>query len=644
MIKKTIFSAPFLIISLVALLSLFLMLSASSRDSAIMDELAHIPAGFSYDKYFDFRLNPEHPPLLKALSALPLVFMDLNFPLEKESWQEEINGQWWVGTQFIFESGNNADAIIFWSRLAPILLTILLVFLIYFWSAKLVGKWWGILPAFLFAFSPIVLAHGHYVTTDLAAAFGIFAATFSFLNFLEKPNRKNLIIAGLVFGIAQLLKFSAVLLIPFFIFIALIHFLVSLKGFSRFAPNHKIKFFFKKAGVYILWLFSIFFIGFLLVYAVYFVFTFNYPVERQVDDTREILTSFAGSPTPVGETCSGKRCLADLDIWLAGNSLTRPAAEYLLGVLMVMQRSSGGNTAFFLGEVGGGGWWYYFPVVYLLKEALPVLLLILFAFNSAVIRLFRSLKPGHIKIAEYLNTNFAEFSMLVFVVFYWAYSVSSPLNIGVRHILPTIPFIYILTVSALKKSFYFESKSESSSWFSGFFKTLGLISKNANKLVILFAVLLWFSIESALAYPNYLSYFNEFGGGTKNGYRFVTDSNYDWGQDLKELAVFVEKNNIDKIAVDYFGGDNLAYRFGDKAIPWQSAKNNPQEEGINWLAVSVNTLEGAMADLAPGMESARKPEDSYLWLKTLRNVPQNYSDVPLSDYRAGTSIFIYKLN
>ncbi|MDD4761757.1 MAG: glycosyltransferase family 39 protein [Candidatus Pacebacteria bacterium] len=641
--KKTIFSAPFLIISLVASLSLFLMLSAAKHDSAIMDELAHIPSGYSYDKYLDFRLNPEHPPLLKSLSALPLLFMDLNFPLNEKSWQEEINSQWWVGTQFIFESGNNADTIIFWSRLAPILLTILLIFLIYFWSAKLLGKWWGILPAFLFAFSPTVLAHGHYVTTDLAATFGIFASTFSFLNFLAKPNKKNLIVAGLTFGMAQLLKFSAVLLVPFFILIALIHFFVNLKGFSRFAPNHKIKFFLKKAGVYILWLFSIFFIGFLLIYAVYFIFTFNYPIERQVGDTREILTSFAGSPTPVGETCSGKRCLADLDIWLAGNSLTRPAAEYLLGVLMVMQRSSGGNTAFFLGEVGGGGWWYYFPVVFLLKETLPVLLLILFSLISATLRLFRSLRQNRIKIIDYLNTNFAEFSLLVFVIFYWVYSINSPLNIGVRHIMPTIPFIYILSVSALKKHFFFEQKSDSFSWFSQFFKTINLISKNANKLIILFAVLLWFSIESALAYPNYLSYFNELGGGTKNGFRFVTDSNYDWGQDLKELAIFVEKNNIDKIAVDYFGGDSLAYRFGNKAVPWQSAKNNPKEEGINWLAVSVNTLEGAVADLAPGMELSRKPEDSYLWLKNLRNVPENYSDVPLPDYRAGTSIFIYKL-
>ena len=61
---------------------------------------------------------------------------------------------------------------------------------------------------------------------------------------------------------------------------------------------------------------------------------------------------------------------------MAGNKILRPIAEYALGVLMVMQRIVGGNTAYFLGEVSSAGWWYYFPVVFLMKEPLPSLLLI----------------------------------------------------------------------------------------------------------------------------------------------------------------------------------------------------------------------------------------------------------------------------
>ena len=67
-----------LVLGVILATSFSLMVGASRGDSAIMDELAHIPAGYSYVKYFDYRLNPEHPPLVKSIAALPLIFMDLN--------------------------------------------------------------------------------------------------------------------------------------------------------------------------------------------------------------------------------------------------------------------------------------------------------------------------------------------------------------------------------------------------------------------------------------------------------------------------------------------------------------------------------------------------------------------------------------
>ena len=39
-------------------------------ESATFDETAHLPAGYTYLDRFDFRLNPEHPPLFKAWAAL----------------------------------------------------------------------------------------------------------------------------------------------------------------------------------------------------------------------------------------------------------------------------------------------------------------------------------------------------------------------------------------------------------------------------------------------------------------------------------------------------------------------------------------------------------------------------------------------
>jgi len=70
----------------ICLTAFLFLLHGAINDSAVMDELAHIPAGYGYVHNFDFRLNPEHPPLVKAFSALPLLFLNLNFPTQSSYW------------------------------------------------------------------------------------------------------------------------------------------------------------------------------------------------------------------------------------------------------------------------------------------------------------------------------------------------------------------------------------------------------------------------------------------------------------------------------------------------------------------------------------------------------------------------------
>lgn len=589
---------PFLALILIIVVSFFVMLSVSKQESAIMDELAHIPAGYSYLRYLDYRLNPEHPPLIKAISAIPLMSMGLSFPVTQPSWTANINDQWAAGNQFIYGSGNDADKIIFWSRLGPILLTLLLVLLIYVWARELLGDWWGLLPAFLFAFSPTVLAHGHYVTTDIGAALGVVLATYFFIKFLLKPTGRHLIFAGLAFGVAELAKFSTALLIPYFVVLVLVWAIRDRKFWRKL---------FSLAAIFI--------IGYVLVYLVYFAFTLNYPVSKQVADTQSILVSFKN------------RLFADIDVKMAGNKFSRPLAQYLLGVLMAGQRSVNGNTAYFLGGISAAGWWYYFPVVFLLKEPIPSLIMIFGALLFCFWNFSKSWKfPAALKaktyklkaFRDYLGIHLPEFAMIIFIVFYWLYSMQSKLNIGVRHILPTVPFIYILAASGLKN------------WVNGKFW------KHFFKVSLVGVLLFWYLFEAALAYPFYLSYFNQFGGGVSGGYRSVTDSNYDWGQDLKRLKDWAEKNLPAgrQVAVDYFGGGDVKYYLGDKAVNWWSGKGNPRDIGIEWLAVSVNTLQSALAKPASGFQ--RNPEDEYNWLKEIKNPLQ-------PDFKAGTSIFIFHL-
>jgi len=576
-----------------------LMFSAAWNETAIFDETAHIAAGYSYVRYLDYRLNPEHPPLVKALAALPLLLLDLNFPTSAESWQKDINGQWDVGGRFLYTVGNNPETIVHLSRIFPIILTLLTIILIYFWSAELLGRLWAIVPAFLFGFSPTVLAHGHYVTTDIGATLGVLLATFLFVKMLFSPSRKKAIFAGLGLGAALLAKFSNALLIPFFVFIALIF------GMTN-----------KKLFVYVKRMLLLFVVALALIYAVYFLFILNYPVARELNDAATVLNSFH------------PRFLVDADLALIQNPVLRPWGQYLYGLLMILQRAAGGNTAYFLGELSAHGWWYYFPVVFLLKEPLPSLMIILLALIIALSKL----KIGNFKLkifADYLGTNLAEFSMLVFIIVYWWQSVRSPLNIGIRHLLPTMPFIYILATGTLK-SWIIKLPEFPHHFLPSLLARIRAFFKISFKFALVAALLVWYAVETFTASPYFLSYFNEIGGGVKYGYKYVTDSNYDWGQDLKRLSAFVKDKGISKIAVDYFGGGNPKYYLGGSvAENWWSARGNPKDKGIEWLAVSVNTLQGAWAKADADLN--RKPEDEYLWLRGVSPIA-----------RAGTSIFIYR--
>jgi 4-amino-4-deoxy-L-arabinose transferase-like glycosyltransferase len=623
----------FLALAVIITISAIFMLNAASKESAIMDELAHIPAGYSYDRFLDYRLNPEHPPLVKALSAIPLLFLNLNFPLDSSSWEKDVNGQWDVGNQFIYKiNDNKADKIIFLSRIFPIILTLLLILCVYLWSKKLVGPLWALVPTFFVALSPNIIAHGHYVTTDIGATLGFIIGLWSYSSYLQKQTKKSLILAGVAFGFSQLLKFSTFLLIPLFLFFSLVNwwFKSHQKELPIFSKN-SLKILLKN----ILNLLVIFFIGYLLVWLVYIIFTINYPLEKQVSDTESILKSFAGGPDPQWRKCPpygiGMRCLANIDIWMSSIPIIRGLAQYLLGVLMVIQRSAGGNTAYFLGDISGAGWWYYFPIVYLLKEPIPSLILVALGIFLAVRNLYHQTKEKRTnRFYNYLYEKFDLFAILSTAIFYWLYSIKSTLNIGFRHILPTIPLLYILATVSIKNWIDNQNQNERDfPWYQKILSSFKDIVRKSLKITLVVFLLVWLFAETIIASPYFLSYFNQIGKGVWGGYQYVTDSNYDWGQDLKRLKIYVQKNNIDKIAVDYFGGGDVSYYLSDKAVLWWSSKGNPLNEGVKWIAISANVIQSAKANPTKGY--VLEEQNTYPWL----------NQKPYA--RAGTSIFIYKL-
>jgi hypothetical protein len=587
-----------------------LLLTSSWNDSATMDELAHIPAAYSYLTERDYRLNPEHPPLIKDLAALPLLFLNLNFPTNVKAWTDKINGQWEMGSIFLYQSGNNADRIIRLARLPIMLLAILFGWLFFKWASSLYGDKVGLLALFLFAFSPTFLAHSKYVTTDLGAAFGFFIGIAAFLNFLSKNDSKSLIIAGLAFGVAQLLKFSLVILGPLYLLLGILW--VLLQNYENFKWTKVVKEKFLMVGKVAL----IGLIGLLLIWSFYLFHTWNYPAEKQLTDTQHLLSTF------------GFRMPAEIVIRIADTPVLRALGHYWLGILMVIQRAGGGNTTAFLGEISSIGWPSYFPLLYLLKEHLALHILTFIALFFGIRKILKSRNNTLGNFASWLKENFALTASFIFIGIYWLQAISSPLNLGIRHVMPTFPFIYLLVSREIIRwisSYPVEVPRTFGQWL----KNLYCLYIRPLKRGLLAAILLlWLFVSALIAFPHYLPYYNGLAGGTPEGHKIAVDSNYDWGQDLKRLRNWVNKNiPTEKIAIDYFGGGNPAYYLEGQYIPWWSSKGKPPNE--TWLAVSATFLENARAKPVKGF--VKKAEDSYPWLANKK---------PFT--RAGSSIFIFK--
>ncbi|HAI73781.1 TPA: hypothetical protein DCL22_00125, partial [Candidatus Moranbacteria bacterium] len=573
------------------------------NDSAIFDETAHIPAGYSYLTMRDARLNPEHPPLLKDLAALPLIFLNLNFDTTQKFWTTDVNGQWEAGHNLFWQVGNDPDRIIFWARVPIVLLSLLFGWFIFKWTKELAGILGGLFALTLYAFDPNILGHNHFVTTDIGIAGFIMISFYYFLRFIKEPTWKNVAIGGFFLAVVQLTKFSSILLFPIFGLAALIYPLV-----KRIPAEQKNAFLFKlkNLGGYLGKSIIAFAISLVIVWMFYGLNFYKTPESKMVETI-----NFYFNPNDIAniKNIYTNRALLALN----DNSFTRPLSEYFLGIAMVFKRVAGGNGAYFMGQVSSAAFPAYFPTVFALKEPLILLFFMLSAIAIALrnnikafIDRFNSAKKSLwlVNLQDCIRHHIKVLSMLSFIILYAYISITGNLNIGFRHLFPILPFAYILTAKVIID--FCQKKNNYSHKFTFLSATF-----------ILSALLI---INAVASYPYYMSYFNPIAGGPKNGYKYATDSNADWGQDLKRLKVFLKKHQeIDKIRVDYFGGADIKYYIQDKYIKWWDAKR-PIEAG--WYAISTNFLQGSIYD------KTKKDSDSYRWLKNIQPVHQ-----------VGTSIF-----
>ncbi|HUO85567.1 MAG TPA: phospholipid carrier-dependent glycosyltransferase, partial [Thermoanaerobaculia bacterium] len=158
-----------------------LSIASAWLESITGDEVAHLPAGYTYLVTGDFRMNTQHPPLIKAAAALPLLLFRLDPVRETEGWSE--GNEWTFGRAFLMSNRIPLRWIVFLGRLPMIAVALLLGILLWLWARELWGEKVALGVLFLFTFSPDLLAHGHYVTTDVGVACFTMATLYALWKF-----------------------------------------------------------------------------------------------------------------------------------------------------------------------------------------------------------------------------------------------------------------------------------------------------------------------------------------------------------------------------------------------------------------------------------------------------------------------------
>jgi hypothetical protein len=511
-----------------AMLAVFfgLGLSAMLGNSAIVDEVAHIPSGYSYLHYGDYRLNPEHPPLIKDLAGLPLQFLNVAFPVDEPAWTTDVNGQWESGWNFIYHlNDNRADTILFWARLPVLLLAVVFGVFLYWFTRRHWGTAVGLLALFFYAFSPNILAHSTLVTTDLGATAFMFLALVTFVRFIRKPSRENFLLLSFALAGVQLAKFSAILIFPWAGLISIFVALSEKKPKELWARLRMYSGrFIGASALSVVW-----------VWIFYFPHTMFMPAAVQ---DRLIEGSL-----PDSKLLPVVHFLTNLNNW----SIFKPLVQYILGLTMVFGRVAGGNVTYFNGMVTNSSFHGYFPELFTFKTQVALLILFGVGVVVALWQFFgkEPFKPWR-RIKDHFSKHVLEWTIGGYAMFYFAVSVAGNLNLGIRHILPVYVPLFVLVAVATVKRMRYLAKTR---W------------RNLAG-VVLGALLVWYGGSTIADHPYYLSYFNELIGGPGNDYKYFSDSSVDWGQDLKRLKTYVTAHpEIHHIAVDYFGGGVPAYYF-----------------------------------------------------------------------------------
>jgi 4-amino-4-deoxy-L-arabinose transferase-like glycosyltransferase len=515
------------------------LLLSVRRQSQTWDEANHIYAGYRSWTDADFGLNPEHPPMVKLLATAPLLSAPLKTPkLEGRFFKEDA---FLGGKDFLYQ--NDADQILFRTRMAAATLTLLLALIVFLGTKEMFGTGAAFVALALLAFDPNLLAHGAVVTTDAALSCFMFASIYVFYRYVKAPSVWRLGVVGIATGLALAAKHTGSLVLPILLLLAICE---AVRYWLRARVTTETG---KHALKLAASLVAITVIALAVLWAFY---GFRYAARPNGLQLNPPLTAYVQGLRPH-------------ETWIV-STMARfhiLPESYLYGLADV-RLTADFYTSYVLGKIYAHGVWFYFPIAFLVKSTIGFMALLLLSVAAIATRR--------------LNCWREILFLVVPPAFYLLVAFTVGMNIGVRHILPVYIFLSVLIGGA----------------------TWALIRQNRSWAYLVVVLLLLHTVSSLRTFPVYLAYANELWGGPANTYKYLTDSNVDWAQQLKATKQYLDQRGVKDCWFAYFAEGVADFKYNGipcKRLPtvvtiWLNQQVDVPVSIDGPVLISASTLSG----------------------------------------------------
>jgi hypothetical protein len=537
---------------------------ATFDKSPTVDEPGPLIGAWVQIHFHDFRDDCEDPPLWHWLIAGGLLNDLFSIDQNSQAWQSLLrnaDAQAPIAFDALYHTpGLNPDTLLRSLRMRMTIVAAVLGAAICWWAWRLAGPVAGVCGLAAFCFDPTVLAHSPILKNDVMLALAGTALMASVWLLGERATIARLLCVYLFLACAIMSKLSGVLAIGVLALALLARSIIPQAWpiGSRMAATFGQRITFS-VGVF---LGSLLF-AWVCTWALYdfrFLPTRDSSEQYDFNSALQLLArheAFAASPDPFNMRPG------EVDDFLRRWQPPIPARIILFAdehhllpqsLLIGLLRSdafSRARESYLCGQNSVTGWWYYFPLAMLFKTPVATLT----GLSLASIVMFPRLR----RVGP--TQAWAVCAAVIFPAIYLLIAMKSNVNVGIRHILPVYPFLFI-----------FLGVGAAAAWNS---------PKHRGFLVVC-VLLAGLVAETAQAYPNYIQFFNVFCGGPRGGIRLLSDSNLDWGQDLPSLAAWQSQHRERALYLLY----------------WGSA--DPRHYGMSYVNLPDSTAPADLATPPPG--------------------------------------------